>query len=797
MNIELSRLIDALPGLVWTATPDGTTDFFNQRWREYAGLTLEEILVKGWQSVVHPDDLPRIEAAWNACLATGEPGEAEVRLRRFDGEYRRFSNRASPMTDESGRVIGWCGINTETEDRRQAEEAASAHERRFRQVVDDSPSIFGLFSADGRLTFANKKALAYYGQTLEQLARSTWLGLNFHPDEQPELYRRWRHALKTGEPLACEVRTLRADGAWRWHLMQDYPLRDADGRVDMWCVMFTDIEDARRARAELAAEKELLELAATGVPLLQVLDAVCRKVEALFPGSYSSILVVDPRGTSLRVGAAPSLPSRYGATVTGPLAPHHGPSQVAAVFRTPVMTSDLASDPRWAGSPAAVLAAEHGLTSGWSTPILSSTQNVLGILAIYRRDSRKPQPRDQDVVDRFTKIAGIAIERAQAEAELANAHKHLTEAQRLSRTGSFTWDVWADEHLWSDELYRIAELDPGVAVNMQLIRRSIHREDLPAMEAAVERALAGLEFEYEGRIITGRGAVKHFRIVAHRLEEIADRLVFVGAMRDLTESKQAQEALNRAQAELNHVARISALSALTASIAHEVNQPLAGIITNASTCLRMLAADPPDIDGARATAQRTIRDGNRASEVIQRLRALFARKEPRCEVVDLNDAVREVLTLSASELQRRRVIVHADLAEDLPAVNGDRVQLQQVMLNLILNAADAMRAVADRPRDLKVATARDEAGRARVSVTDSGVGFNPQDAARLFDPFYTTKAEGMGIGLSISRSIIEAHEGRLAAAANDGPGATFSFWIPARPEQGTETRAENALLKEV
>jgi signal transduction histidine kinase len=226
---------------------------------------------------------------------------------------------------------------------------------------------------------------------------------------------------------------------------------------------------------------------------------------------------------------------------------------------------------------------------------------------------------------------------------------------------------------------------------------------------------------------------------------------------------------------------------LTASIAHEVNQPLSGIITNASTCLRMLAADPPNVDGARETARRTIRDGNRASDVITRLRALFAKKDTTTESVDLSEATREVIALSLSELQRSRVILRSELADDLPPVTGDRVQLQQVILNLLRNALDAMGGVDDRPRKLVIRTERDEDDRVRLTVQDTGAGFEPQAAGRLFEAFYTTKSGGMGIGLSVSRSIIESHHGRLWAAPNDGPGATFSFSLSRAAKGVTDT----------
>src|SRR6185369_6374175 len=220
---------------------------------------------------------------------------------------------------------------------------------------------------------------------------------------------------------------------------------------------------------------------------------------------------------------------------------------------------------------------------------------------------------------------------------------------------------------------------------------------------------------------------------------------------------------------------------LTASIAHEVNQPLSGIITNASTCLRMLAADPPNVEGARETARRTIRDGNRASEVIARLRALFTKKESTTEPVDLNEATREVIALSSSELQRNQVVIQSDLAADLPTITGDRIQLQQVIVNLLRNASDAMVGAHDRPRQLLIRTEREDGDRVRVMVRDTGVGLDRQGMDKLFDAFYTTKSDGMGIGLSVSRSIVERHRGRLWAEPNDGPGATFSFSIPCGP----------------
>ena len=274
----------------------------------------------------------------------------------------------------------------------------------------------------------------------------------------------------------------------------------------------------------------------------------------------------------------------------------------------------------------------------------------------------------------------------------------------------------------------------------------------------IARAMTGADVDFVFRIVTSRGAVKHIRGMARVIVQNRGSPLFIGALQDVTESKVAEEALDRARSELAHVARVTTLNALTASIAHEINQPLSGIITNASTCLRMLNGDPPNVDGARETVRRTLRDGNRASDVITRLRALFSKKEFTTEPLDLNEATREVIALSLSDLQRNQVILRSELAEDLPPVMGDRIQLQQVTLNLLRNASDAMVSVDDRPRQLLIRTQREGDDRVRLSVQDAGTGVNPQDFERLFEAFYTTKSGGMGIGLSVSRSIIERHQ---------------------------------------
>jgi C4-dicarboxylate-specific signal transduction histidine kinase len=248
--------------------------------------------------------------------------------------------------------------------------------------------------------------------------------------------------------------------------------------------------------------------------------------------------------------------------------------------------------------------------------------------------------------------------------------------------------------------------------------------------------------------------------------------------RDLTEYMLASEALREAQMELAHVTRVLTLGEITASIAHEVNQPLAAVTTNGNACLRWLAREPPDLEEARECLKRIIRDGNRASEVIARIRALVKKSVPAKARLDLSDTIQEVLAIIDPEARQHRVSVRTELAAGLPPVRGDRVQLQQVLLNLVMNGIDAMKAVTDRPRALRIRAQPHECGQVLVAVQDAGIGLDPQSMERLFEPFYTTKPEGMGMGLSISRSIIEAHAGRLWASPNVGPGITVQFTLP-------------------
>ena len=528
----------------------------------------------------------------------------------------------------------------------------------------------------------------------------------------------------------------------------------------------------------------ILKLIFAGAPLPEVLTIIARLVEAQGKGMYCTIWLLDREGKYVRCATAPSLPGFIAHWDRTPVGPDGACCGTAVYRREPVYVTDIRSDPLW--DSYRHLVEPYGVRAVWARPLFSSEGKALGTFAILYREVGSPSATDLQLIENASHIVGIAIERHINEEELRRSEAFLAEAQRLSLTGSFSWRLDTDEITFSEELYRIFEFDYDAPVMLEQIIGRVHPEDIPLLSEKMDLARRNInDHDYAIRLRMPDGRVKYLRTKSYGIRDRDGRLEHVGAIQDATEHRLSEEALAKVSSELAHVARVTSLGALTASIAHEVSQPLSGIITNACTGLRMLTADPPNVDGARETVRRTIRDGNRASEVITRLRALFSKKEATIESVDLNEATREVIALSLSELQRNRVILRTELASDLPVVKGDRVQLQQVVLNLLRNASDAMSAVNDRPRHMVITTEREEGDRVRLTVQDAGVGLDPQAMDRLFEAFYTTKNDGMGMGLSISRSIIERHHGRLWATPNDGSGATFSFSIPCAPASVT------------
>jgi len=377
------------------------------------------------------------------------------------------------------------------------------------------------------------------------------------------------------------------------------------------------------------------------------------------------------------------------------------------------------------------------------------------------------------------------LHRKRAEEALQRSEAYLAEAQRLSHTGSFGWDVSSGEIYWSREAFGIFGYEPTVKITIELIMQRTHPEDRSAVQELVDRvSRERTEFDFELRLLMPDGSVKYVRVVGRPSTDERGRFEFVGALTDVTERKQAEEErerLRQAQADLAHVTRVTTMVELTASLAHEVNQPIAAAVTNSNTCLRWLARDPPDVAEAREAASRIVKDATRAADIIKRIRLLFKKDPAQREPVDVNEVIRDVIVLLRNEAYRYSVAIHTELATDLSKVMADRVQLHQVFTNLMLNGIEAMKEV-NAARELTIKSEQAENSHLLISVSDTGVGLAPERGDEIFKAFYTTKPGGTGMGLPVSRSIIESHGGRLWATANSGRGATFHFTLPSKAE---------------
>ncbi len=483
---RLRLVIDTIPALVWRSRPDGAAEFFNQPCLDYTGLSFDQALEWGWTSVVHPDDVESLLETWRAIWMSGMRGEAEARLRHFDGEYRWFLFRNQPLRDELGNIVKWYGSGTDIEDRKQTENA------------------------------------------------------------------------------------------------------------------------------------------------------------------------------------------------------------------------------------------------------------------------------------------------------LRQSEAYLAQAQRLSLTGTFGWRIATGESTWSAETFRIFGYDEASSVTVGMVFERTHPEDRASVQQTINRAsIDANDFDHAYRLMMPDGSVKYVHAVARAARDASGGIEFVGAVTDVTAAKRAEEKLHKAQGELARAARLATMGELTTLIAHEVNQPLMAIVTNADTCLSWLTKANPNLDRARQAAERVVRNGHRAGSIVKSIRALARKSEPEMAQFDINDAIGEILVLLRSELRRQSVSLETELSDDLEPVTGDRVQLQQVVLNLVMNGIEAMSAVMHRSRILRVISQLQESGDVLIAVMDVGSGLDPTNIDRIFDAFFTTKPEGMGMGLAICRSIIEAHGGLLWASPQQPHGSVFQFTLPA------------------
>lgn len=668
----------------------------------------------------------------------------------------------------------------------EAEKADLAErEHEFRMANDTMPSMTWSADANGANEWFNKEWYEYTGLTPEQACNGGWKYV-FHPDDRAESAATWHRIVTKREMSGLEARKRRHDGEYRWFIVRAKPHCDATGRIVRCYGAESDIDDLKRAEILLAGEKRSFEMMTTEQPLSTILDSLCQTLSVLTDASFVTIMLQDEEGRTLQPGGGHKLPEGFSEAVCGiPVGPEFGSCGTAAFRQEPVWVENVDTDPRW--DCARDLVSRFGFKACWSTPIMSGRGSVFGTIAVYSNTPRSVGDRERQAIDRFTQLASFVLERKLSEDALKKSEAMLAEGQRISHTGSWAWNVSTNKLEWSEEHgnifgYHVSEV--GGTVDDMLER--MLPEEAAIVRNSMREAVAGkrdLQFEYQATLPDGN--VIQLLCTGRAVTGVSgDVTGYVGTTMDITERKRVESELLRSaahlrevQAELEHVARATTMGELAASIAHEVNQPLTGIVASGGAALRWLSKATPDVIRARESLKNVMDDGRRASEIVTRIRKMFRKEMASVEPIGMPELIGDVISLTRGELQKNKVALKLEIPDDVPAIPVDRVQMQQVFVNLILNAIEAMRETPDKDRTLTIDVASDSEVMT-VGLNDSGPGVPPDRADNIFRPFETSKVNGMGMGLSICRTIVESHGGQMRLVQSGAPGCRFEFTLP-------------------
>ncbi|MBW9116893.1 PAS domain-containing protein [Rhizobium cauense] len=660
-------------------------------------------------------------------------------------------------------------------------------EHELRMANDTMPSMTWSADANGANEWFNKEWYKYTGLTPEQACNGGWKYV-FHPDDRAESAATWHRIVTKREMSGLEARKRRHDGEYRWFIVRAKPHCDATGRIVRCYGAESDIDDLKRAEILLAGEKRSFEMMTTEQPLSTILDSLCQTLLVLTDASFVTVMLQDEEGRTLQPGGGHKMPEGFSEAVCGiPVGPEFGSCGTAAFRQEPVWVDNVDIDPRW--DCARDLIDRFGFKACWSTPIMSGRGSVLGTVAVYSNTPRSVGDRERQAIDRFTQLASFVLERKLSEDALKKSEAMLAEGQRISHTGSWAWNVSTDKLEWSEEHgnifgYHVSEVGGTVA---DMLARMLPEEAAIVKNSMREAVAEKRDFQFEYQATLPDGNVIQLLSTGRAVTGVSgDVTGYVGTTMDITERKRVETELLRSaahlrevQAELEHVTRATTMGELAASIAHEVNQPLTGIVASGGAALRWLSKATPDVVKARESLKNVIDDSRRASEIFTRIRKMFRKEMGLVEPIAMAELVGDVISLTRGELQKNKVVLKLEIPDGIPAIPVDRVQLQQVFVNLILNAIEAMRETPDRDRTLTIDVALNDEFMT-IGLNDNGPGVSLDRAENIFRPFETTKINGMGMGLSICRTIVESHGGQMRLAQAGVPGCRFEFTLPIR-----------------
>jgi len=810
---QFRTLANSISQLAWMADGEGYIFWYNDRWYDYTGTTLEEMKGWGWQKVHHPDEVGRVVERIKVAFATGEPWEDTFPLRSKTGEYRWFLSRALPIFDAEGKVARWFGTNTDITEQRQIEQALrdtrdqleqkvsrrTAELSRTNEIMRSILSNMGdaVVVADKNKNFLvfNPAAERMFGKGAMQMPPTEWshrYGLYLpdkvtpFPHEQLPMTRSIR-----GEEVDNIEMFVRHEKAPHgiWTRITGRPLRSADGDLLGGVVVCRDITQIKEEEFFRAGQSRVLEMIAADAPLSEVLKSLVLLMEEQAEGLRCSILLLGRDGKHVRHGAAPNLPEAYVKAVDGALiGPRNGSCGTAMFTRKPVIVTDVMTDPLW--TDYRDLAKICGLRACWSSPILSPQGEVLGSFAMYRQETRGPEPEETRLTQIATHIAGIAIDRQRQQEILRERDARISLAAESADLAF--WVLYPEGDAWmSDKGRRIYGFDSNLPLTCDLILSRIHPDERAAVKADYDRScsLHGA-FESEHRLLLPYGKTRWVIMRGRCLrDEHGNLLETIGVTLDVSAQKQAALQVQVQREEMAHRNRVALMGEMTASFAHELNQPLTAIANNASAARRFLEKGNIDVELLRELLQSMVADSQRAGEVMRGIRSLV-RKEPSVHtLLNLNAIITETVRLVSSDVLNRESVVSTELDPHLPQVQGTLIQIQQVLLNLIINALDAMEGLPPPERRVIISTRSDRGDVAEVSVRDFGVGLPKDRPDKVFDHFFSTKQKGMGMGLAIVRSIVEAHGGTITAENAIDRGARMVVRLPTAPGEVQKSKA--------
>jgi PAS domain S-box-containing protein len=602
------------------------------------------------------------------------------------------------------------------------------------------PALTWIGGPGGELEEASRQWHDYTGIGRDEAVGMGFLA-SFHPDDVQKVIAAWTDLLIEGKPGGVEARILRHDGEARYFMLRAVPLIGDDGKVRKWYGINTDIDDLKRAEFELAKSQAVMAEAQ-------------RIIET---GSWSWDMMSDVFTCSAECANIVGLPSTEITFET-------------LMKRVHPEDRDMVSEAHGRAMQGEELNVQHRFVLPDGTVKFIHARGRL----IYEKSH--PRAYIGTIVD-ITEAARSEERIRSSLAEAQRAQASLAEAQKLSHVGSFQIRPSTGEIIWSAETYNIYGMDPAQPLTAEAIMERIHPDDRERINQIHATGIRDRNpWEAEHRLLFPDGAIRHVHCMTRIETDLEQEPEVFGAIIDLTDRVNSEEALRQAQADVVRMNRLTAMGAVTVSIAHEMNQPLMAIVTNAATCLSWLDRPEPDLVEAKVAAERIVKEGKRAGDVLLNVRNMARNSRPSIAMVDINEVVGDVLTMMRSDFRSRQINASVSLSPTVSRIRGDKVQLQQVLLNLMLNAAEAMTGT-EHGRTINVISL-DLRSHLVVRVEDNGHGLDPISTERIFEAFFSTKPEGTGMGLAICRSIIEAHSGTLSARSLASGGTVFEFAIP-------------------